>query len=92
MSENKKWNLNNIPFSKETSIWAVNNSTQSWSTAKNRILMRPVKHPINVRVSECFLKQGFGNLNLFTDILDPQINGQKALLPYAKKMFPLSNA
>lgn len=94
-SENKNRDWNNVIFSDEASFWAANYSTRAWSTAGNRVLVRTMKHPVKVHDWGCFSKQGFGHLQLFTGTLDAQKIikiYEKALLPFAKKMFSRHNA
>lgn len=88
--ENLDWNWDNVIFTDESSFWAWSPLSKAWSTKRERVLQRTVKHPVKVHVWGCFSKRGFGCLYLFTDNLNAKKMRQiyrKYLMRSAKKFF-----
>jgi len=65
----------------------------TWSVHTNRLIQRTVKHPVKIHVWDCFSKQKFGTLYIFTDNLIAKMVKlyQRALLPSAQRWFMRKN-
>jgi len=57
--ENIDRDFSNVIFTDECSIWARCTFKRAWSTSRNKIVERTVKHGVKVHLWGCFSKQGF---------------------------------
>ena len=81
--ENIDRDFSNVIFTDECSIWACT-LKRAWSTSRNKIVERTVKHGVKVHLWGSFSKQGFSILYLFTC----NLNAEKMLEIYKKALLP----
>jgi transposase len=94
-TENLTTDWSKVMYTDESSFWLSNSLTHTWSTAKNRTVVRTVKHPLKVHVYGAFCEAGFGKLTVFTGNLNAarMLELYKStLLPTAKKFYGNDNS
>lgn len=94
-TENLTTNWSQVIYTDESSFWLSNPLTHTWSTAKNRTVVRTVKHSAKVHVYGAFCEAGFGKLTVFTGNLNAQRMCElykSTLLPTARKFYGADNS
>lgn len=84
---NKTTNCNKVLFTDESTFQLHANAEKFWMKRRNKLTIRKVKHPQKIHVWGSFSKDGFGDLVLFTGIL----NAPKMVEIYKSGLISSSN-